>query len=124
MLMWSSSIRVPVLARPAVAGAAPAWRSSLLRSSEVPARGTPHPAPCSARGTGGSARRVKAQPPDRPDPRHALPGPRPGLLRAPARHPPPDRPPNVGKLGTLGFEVTLVRVPESGPDGTGQTQAA
>jgi transposase len=26
-------------------------------------------------------------------PRHALPGPRPGLLRPPARHPPPDRPP-------------------------------
>ncbi len=36
--------------------------------SEVPARGTPHAAPCRARGTGGSARRVKAQPPDRPDP--------------------------------------------------------
>ncbi len=31
---------------------------------------------------------------------------------------------HVGKLGALGFEITLVRVPESGPDGTGQTQAA
>ena len=31
---------------------------------------------------------------------------------------------HVGKLGSLGFEVTLVRVPEPEPDGTGQTQAA
>jgi transposase len=31
---------------------------------------------------------------------------------------------HVGKLGALGFEVTLARVPEPEPDGTGQTQAA
>jgi hypothetical protein len=31
---------------------------------------------------------------------------------------------HVGKLGDLGFEVTLVRVPHPEPDGTGQTQAA
>ena len=30
---------------------------------------------------------------------------------------------HVGKLGTLGFEVTLCRIPEPDPDGTGQTQA-
>ena len=36
----------------------------------------------------------------------------------------PRSPTNAGKLGALGFEVTLVRVRESGPDGTGQTQAA
>jgi transposase len=31
---------------------------------------------------------------------------------------------HVGKLGDLGFEVTLVRVPDPDPDGPGQTQAA
>ena len=31
---------------------------------------------------------------------------------------------HVGKLGALGFEVTLCRIPEPQPDGTGQTQAA
>jgi hypothetical protein len=31
---------------------------------------------------------------------------------------------HVGKLGVLGFEVTLCRTPEPQPDGTGQTQAA
>jgi hypothetical protein len=31
---------------------------------------------------------------------------------------------HVGKLGDLGFEVTLCRTPGPGPDGTGQTQAA
>jgi transposase len=31
---------------------------------------------------------------------------------------------HVGKLGALGFEVTLCRLPEPEPDGTGQTQAA
>jgi transposase len=31
---------------------------------------------------------------------------------------------HVGKLGALGFEVTLVRVPEPDPDGTGPAQAA
>ena len=31
---------------------------------------------------------------------------------------------HVGKLGSLGFEVTLCRIPEPDPDGTGQTQAA
>jgi transposase len=31
---------------------------------------------------------------------------------------------HVGKLGALGFEVTLCRTPEPEPDGTGQTQAA
>ena len=31
---------------------------------------------------------------------------------------------HVGKLGALGFEVTLARTPEPEPDGTGQTQAA
>jgi len=31
---------------------------------------------------------------------------------------------HVGKLGALGFEVTLCRTPEPQPDGTGQTQAA
>jgi len=31
---------------------------------------------------------------------------------------------HVGKLGTLGFEVTLCRIPQPQPDGTGQTQAA
>ena len=31
---------------------------------------------------------------------------------------------HVGKLGALGFEVTLCRIPEPPPDGTGQTQAA
>jgi transposase len=31
---------------------------------------------------------------------------------------------HVGKLGSLGFEVTLVRVPEPDPDGTGPAQAA
>jgi transposase len=30
---------------------------------------------------------------------------------------------HVGKLGALGFEVTLCRIPEPDPDGTGQTQA-
>jgi transposase len=30
---------------------------------------------------------------------------------------------HVGKLGSLGFEVTLCRIPEPDPDGTGQTQA-
>jgi transposase len=30
----------------------------------------------------------------------------------------------VGKLGALGFEVTLCRIPEPQPDGTGQTQPA
>jgi transposase len=29
----------------------------------------------------------------------------------------------VGKLGSPGFEVTLCRIPEPGPDGPGQTQA-
>ena len=31
---------------------------------------------------------------------------------------------HVGKLGALGFEVTLCRIPEPDPDGTGPTQAA
>ena len=31
---------------------------------------------------------------------------------------------HVGKLGALGFEVTLCRVPEPEPDGAGDTQAA
>ena len=31
---------------------------------------------------------------------------------------------HVGKLGSLGFEVTLCRIPEPEPDGTGQTKAA
>ena len=31
---------------------------------------------------------------------------------------------HVGKLGALGFEVTLCRIPEPQPDGTGQTHAA
>ncbi len=31
---------------------------------------------------------------------------------------------HVGKLGALGFEVTLCRIPEPGPDGTGPAQAA
>ena len=31
---------------------------------------------------------------------------------------------HVGKLGALGFEVTLARIPEHEPDGTGQTQVA
>jgi hypothetical protein len=31
---------------------------------------------------------------------------------------------HVGKLGSLGFEVTLCRIPEPGPDGTAPTQAA
>ncbi len=31
---------------------------------------------------------------------------------------------HVGKLGSLGFEVTLCRIPEPDPDGTGQTQPA
>ncbi|HJY56941.1 MAG TPA: IS110 family transposase [Streptosporangiaceae bacterium] len=30
----------------------------------------------------------------------------------------------IGKLGALGFEVTLCRIPEPEPDGTGQTQSA
>jgi hypothetical protein len=30
---------------------------------------------------------------------------------------------HVGKLGALGFEVTLCRIPEPSPDGMGQTQA-
>jgi len=30
---------------------------------------------------------------------------------------------HVGKLGSLGFEVTLCRIPEADPDGTSQTQA-
>ena len=30
---------------------------------------------------------------------------------------------HVGKLGSPGFEVTLVRITEPDPDGTGQTQA-
>jgi len=39
-----------------------------------------------------------------------------GVRRQIARH--------VGKLGALGFEVTLCRIPEPDPDPTGQTQAA
>jgi transposase len=31
---------------------------------------------------------------------------------------------HVGKLGALGFEVTLCRIPEPEPDATGNTQAA
>ena len=31
---------------------------------------------------------------------------------------------HVGKLGSLGFEVTLGRIPGPDPDGTAQTQAA
>jgi transposase len=31
---------------------------------------------------------------------------------------------HVGKLGALGFEVTLCRIPDPGPDGPGQPQAA
>jgi len=31
---------------------------------------------------------------------------------------------HVGKLGSLGFEVTLCRIPEPEPDGTGPAQAA
>ncbi|HEY2270850.1 MAG TPA: IS110 family transposase [Streptosporangiaceae bacterium] len=31
---------------------------------------------------------------------------------------------HVSKLGALGFEVTLCRIPEPEPDGTGDTQAA
>ena len=88
-----SFLALILLACPAVAGAAPAWRSSLLRSfgstrSRYTSRGTLSRArdwrQCST-GQGPAARSA--------GPRHALPGPRPGLLRAPARHPPPDRPP-------------------------------
>jgi transposase len=39
-----------------------------------------------------------------------------GVRRQIARH--------VGKLGALGFEVTLARIPGPGPEGTGGTQAA
>ena len=31
---------------------------------------------------------------------------------------------HAGKLGARGFEVTLCRIPDPHPDGTGQTQAA
>jgi transposase len=31
---------------------------------------------------------------------------------------------HIGKLGSLGFEVTLCRIPEPGPDGTAPTQSA
>ena len=31
---------------------------------------------------------------------------------------------HVGKLGSLGFEVTLCRIPEPDPDGTDPAQAA
>jgi transposase len=31
---------------------------------------------------------------------------------------------HIGKLGALGFEVTLCRIPQPEPDATGQTQAA
>ena len=31
---------------------------------------------------------------------------------------------HIGKLGSLGFEVTLCRIPEPEPDGTGDNQAA
>ena len=31
---------------------------------------------------------------------------------------------HVGKLGALGFDVTLCRIPEPGPGGPGTTQAA
>ena len=31
---------------------------------------------------------------------------------------------HVGKLGSLGFEVTLCRIPEPAPDGSGPAQAA
>jgi hypothetical protein len=31
---------------------------------------------------------------------------------------------HIGKLGALGFEVTLCRIPDPEPDGPGQTQAA
>jgi hypothetical protein len=31
---------------------------------------------------------------------------------------------HVGKLGALGFEVTLCRIPEPGPDRTGQIKPA
>ena len=31
---------------------------------------------------------------------------------------------HVGKLGAFGFEVTLCRIPEPHPDGTGPSQAA
>jgi transposase len=39
-----------------------------------------------------------------------------GIRRQVAHH--------VGKLGSLGFEVTLCRIPEPDPDGTAPTQAA
>ena len=56
-LMCSCSIRTPVRLRPVVAGAVPAWRSSPRHSSAASPRCTPHAAPCSGRGTGGSAQR-------------------------------------------------------------------
>jgi len=31
---------------------------------------------------------------------------------------------HIGKLGSLGFEVTLCRIPEPGPDGTAPAQSA
>jgi hypothetical protein len=41
---------------------------------------------------------------------------RAGIRRQIAHH--------AGKLGALGFEVTLCRTPEPGPGGPGNTQAA
>jgi hypothetical protein len=38
-----------------------------------------------------------------------------GIRRQIARH--------VGKLGSFGFEVTLCRIPEPAPDGSGPAQA-
>jgi transposase len=56
-----------------------------------------------------------------PGMRYADPGPdyyerRASVRRQIAHH--------IGKLGALGFEVTLCRIPEPEPDGTGQTQSA
>lgn len=56
-------------------------------------------------------------------PRRPLRRPRPGLLRTPGQHP-SQIAHHVGKLGALGFEVTLCRLPEPEPADSGSTQAA
>ena len=90
-------------------------------SSASPARPPPQPTgprPAKAPAAGGPPPRP-AQSPGRPrqhpaeglpqaavQPRHPISGPRPGLLRTPARHPPPDRPPRR-QARAPGFEATL-----------------
>ena len=56
-------------------------------------------------------------------PGHALSGPRRGLLRAPARHPPPDLPPRR-QARRPRLRSHPRRLPEPDPDETGPTQAA